>query len=532
MSSADPSSSDVERFATLFRGNERAHGTHGVPEKDPNGLKWTIKSTARTVREPVTPALWRQHLEGARPLGVIPIRDDSTCSWGSIDFDLYDDDLLAIIARVEASKMPLVPCRSKSNGLHLFLFLQEPEPAADVQMALREAAAVLNMPSCEIFPKQTHLSAERHDLGNWIIVPYFGGDFDGKLRMQYGLKRSGAEMTLREFLAKAESARTTVSEFTKRCKGPGAAPSRTRKVGQTSESKLDFSNGPPCLQTLAGQEGQPDGRRRTLFMIAVYFKRSNPGGWEQQVDQANHRFSPPLSSQEVVGVIKSVTKKDYQYTCKEEPMRSHCNSALCRTRKFGVGDHGNDFIDGITKIESDQPLYHVHVGDKTIDMSLETITKYSFFKAAYFQHVNRMPPNLKNAEWEAMLTGLMEAKYEPAPAGVNLSDQFKELLEEHLTNRMRGDRREDLLGGRPWQDEDLGRYYFRMNAFRQFLAQQKALPFYTEAAVKLGQRVRELGGDVAKPTISRRAVHVWWVPVGKITPAPVLEPPLPRKEEI
>ena len=47
----------AECMMRLFAGNSRAHGTHGVPMKD--GLKWEIKTTAKTIRKPVTLDLWR-----------------------------------------------------------------------------------------------------------------------------------------------------------------------------------------------------------------------------------------------------------------------------------------------------------------------------------------------------------------------------------------------------------------------------------------------------------------------------------------
>ena len=77
----------------------------------------------------VTLDLWQDHVEGKRPLGIIPIREDSTCSWGSIDIDEYDVDALAVVKKIEQMKLPLVPCRSKSGGLHLFLFVTEPVAA-------------------------------------------------------------------------------------------------------------------------------------------------------------------------------------------------------------------------------------------------------------------------------------------------------------------------------------------------------------------------------------------------------------------
>ena len=199
----------TQRLMDLFAGFAGASGTHGVPEKDPEGLKWNIKRTAKTLRQPVTPELWEQHVAGKRPLGVIPIREDNSCSWGSIDFDEYDVDLIEMIKRVETAKYPLVPCRSKSGGLHLFLFLKEPEPAADVQGVLRDAAASLGMADCEIFPKQTRVLVERNDLGSWMVMPYFGDTFGGKLQNQHGLKKTGSEMTMAEFVSFAEKKQTT-----------------------------------------------------------------------------------------------------------------------------------------------------------------------------------------------------------------------------------------------------------------------------------------------------------------------------------
>jgi TOTE conflict system primase-like protein len=175
----------------LFPGHENAHGTHGEPDWDDEKSKWSIRRTARTLPGPPTLELWEEHLAGARPLGVVPIDENSTCAWGCGDVDDYDVDALALLGRIEAAKLPLVPCRSKSGGLHLFLFLQSPEPARAVQAAVRAMMAALGHAGCEIFPKQSQLLVDRGDQGNWMIAPYFGGTFGGKLREQAGLKRTG-----------------------------------------------------------------------------------------------------------------------------------------------------------------------------------------------------------------------------------------------------------------------------------------------------------------------------------------------------
>lgn len=80
----------ADRMMALFLGHGVAHGTHGEPTND--GRKWQIKQSARKLRQPVTVEIWGQRLAGERPLGIILIREDGTCLWGSIDVDVYDDD--------------------------------------------------------------------------------------------------------------------------------------------------------------------------------------------------------------------------------------------------------------------------------------------------------------------------------------------------------------------------------------------------------------------------------------------------------
>src|SRR5689334_13996666 len=100
-------STDAARMMVLFAGNEQRYGTHREPYQNENKTKWLIKKSASTERGPTTVAMWADHLSGKTPLGIIPIRKDNTCVWGSIDDDRYDIDLVEIIQRVYASGLPL-----------------------------------------------------------------------------------------------------------------------------------------------------------------------------------------------------------------------------------------------------------------------------------------------------------------------------------------------------------------------------------------------------------------------------------------
>lgn len=551
MALVPPNPSLAIRFMALFQGSETASGTHGVPERDPDGLKWSIKRTAKSMREPITLEMWQQHIDGKRPLGVIPIREDCTCSWGSIDYDEYDVDLSELLDKVERSELPLIPCRSKSGGLHLFLFLQQPEPAALVQAALRDAAASLGVAACEIFPKQTRIAVERNDMGNWMVMPYFGGDYGGKLKWQRGLKfRTGAEMTANEFLVIADKSKTKIDVFAAACEkrraatsGSGEPPGHTQKG---DKSRRDFSNGPCCLQHMAAQGFPSDGRKRAIFMIAVYLKRADPVGWKDKLETENQvLFNPPLPSAEVSSVIKSVDKKQYEYICKEEPMRSHCNASLCRGRKFGVGTGGEGEMEMPTlsnmRVQlSENPTWFVNVADRNgqdivLELETEDLQLFARFQKVAMDKTKRMFPPVKQTTWCAIVDEAMKDVTElPISPDIAPGGHFAELLEEYLTNTAQGDRREDLLRNVPWADEINGKRFFTTWGFQAFLKRQG---YRDLSHIRIARRVANMGGGHEQQWFGpkdgrpkQKGKSSYWVPFDAVAETPQL--PVPDKSKL
>ena len=111
---------DHIKFRDIFNGLTRAHGVYHKGEVKENGK---VSGKAFILKEEVTDTHWKNHIEGIEPsLGIVPIRDDSTCSWCCIDVDDYTLDILKTITNIRKLKIPIVPCRSKSGGLHLFIF--------------------------------------------------------------------------------------------------------------------------------------------------------------------------------------------------------------------------------------------------------------------------------------------------------------------------------------------------------------------------------------------------------------------------
>lgn len=515
----------------LFAGNSSAHGTHGTPVRD--GLKWTIKTTAETIRDPVTEIMWQMHIDGERPLGVVPVREDSTCLWGSVDIDVYDRDLLGYITRLEQLKLPLVPCRSKSGGLHLFLFLSEPVPAAEVQDALRTWAGILGLAGCEIFPKQTAILTEKGDVGNWMVMPYYGNTFGGKLQEQVGLKRNGSEMDLTEFMLVAEKARVSEEELNALVvsRGRQAIPRNGHRAlpGATAASSVtDFSDGPCCLQNLVSDGGvERGGQSNALLMMGIYYKRANPGDWEQRLAQANQNFlNPPGSPEGLMTVIKSLRKKDYEYTCKTEPMCSHCNAPVCRTRQHGVGTGGNvPVINSISKLNSEPILWFVDVEGTRVECTTEQLSNYVLFQRLCIDRVGKSYAVIKMGDWFNILNVALASAVElPAPDDIQPGGRFHELIEDFLTNRARGVVKSDILSGRPWESEEERRHYFRMQDLEKFLDRQGARG-YTRGSVS--NRIRSMGGDNDQMSIKGRSTKVWWLPSDSVeSPVELDVPPL------
>lgn len=183
------------QFMARFAGLERAHGRYLVQQIRDSGKR---VGAVETVQEPVTEAVWQRHLAGEQRLGIVPIRDDNTCVFGCIDWDVYPVDHAALVQKIADAFLPLTVTRSKSGGAHLWLFASEPVPAALMRRRLSDYRKVLNLQDAkEIFPKQDQL--EEGGTGNWVNMPGFP-DPEGET---HGFDITGTPLTSFELLEQA-----------------------------------------------------------------------------------------------------------------------------------------------------------------------------------------------------------------------------------------------------------------------------------------------------------------------------------------
>ena len=154
----------VALFGECFAGRTDVHGTYD------RGF-----TTARTVKEPVTDAVIRAHLEGQQPYGVFPLIGDR-CRILVADFD--HDDLGAPMAFVEAARSYGIPAyietEARKKVSHLWIFMASALAAVKARMVARLILSDIDLPHTELFPKQDALSPSVA-YGNFINTPLFGG---------------------------------------------------------------------------------------------------------------------------------------------------------------------------------------------------------------------------------------------------------------------------------------------------------------------------------------------------------------------
>ena len=269
----------AQRMLAAFEGSKVAHGTTKVGKVGRNGK---AEADSRIVREPLTQKIMQGHIDGEQGIGAIPINEDNKCRWGALDIDIYDLDQNELQARIQKLKLPLLHCRSKSGGAHLYLFLEEYEQASVVREYLLEMAVALGHSGCEIFPKQDTILSERGDVGNFINLPYF----DAELPLRYCYDEKVQSMELEAFLDAIDSKSTAISSLEKL---------------RTKKQRKQFSDGPPCLQHMFADGPVGDDRNKKLFNCGVYCRLKHSDDWVQQFETMNQQlFTTPLDAKEVL----------------------------------------------------------------------------------------------------------------------------------------------------------------------------------------------------------------------------------------
>ena len=173
----------VKKYAKLHRKDKNYYAfNYGLPHTiDDKGKKQYVKKPW-FVDQTIKDETYYNHLrkEKYRSWGLIlpPTNEKNEAGLGAVDKDVYNnpEDLKRIIKQIYDEKLPLVPCYSKSKGLHIYLYCKDDVPAEKIRSTLKHYNKYLKINAKEVNPKQTKLKwnkkKKRFDPGNGILIPY------------------------------------------------------------------------------------------------------------------------------------------------------------------------------------------------------------------------------------------------------------------------------------------------------------------------------------------------------------------------
>lgn len=502
-----------DRMVRLFLSNPRSSG------------RWE-PGTGRMYVEylPIDEAVMDEHLEGTRGCGGVPIQDEGTCTWGAIDIDNHGEDHDIPIADIDRNirtfGLPLIACRSKSGGVHAYLFLTEPAPAAQVRELLTQWATKLGYAGCEVFPKQSKLYTKdgKKAFGNWINFPYFRSQDTERYAFVDGKK-----LDLPAFVNYAESIRVT-------------------KMTLRGLVLADHPNAPPCIQKILTKGVAAGQRNEAMYNVAVYFRKRDPSTAQASASQANqYIFDSPLQKAELTRTVNSAMKPDYSYRCGEDVLKSNCNREECLKREYGITPGDVSRIDtheslpvfgSLTKYLTEPVRWELEIeGVRVFNIGTAELLDWRYIRQLIADRLTRVVPLIKPSEWERILGPMMqEARIVEAPDDASVNGIIRDRLREFAAKTDLHNRGEDpkdrdgLLRGLPVVQKIDGErcVLFRGQDFVNYLKRTKSEEL---KGANLFFAVKELGVSHRKVRVgAKESCNVWYLPVRAVVIDLALEP--------
>lgn len=495
------------RLYKLFAANQRSCG-----QFDPKTSKVKTIYRGPTVQD------FMDHLDAKMGLGCVPINDDDRCAWAAIDIDNHGQDEDIPIAPIDATirklKLPVIACRSKSGGVHAYVFFEKPQPANRVRAIMAGWAKALGHGGAEIFPKQAVLrqgADGKKQLGNWINLPYLGADASNRYAF-YNSKRLGVS----DFLDLAEKRRAT-------------------EVDLANAAVAEHPEAPPCVQRMM-TEGVPTGHRNeAMYQTVIYLRKAFPEEIDAYAQALNGTmFERPLPRAEFTRTVQSASRADYGFRCNEEPAHSFCDKTACLKRKFGISrtelDHQElngqlPKFSGLVQYNSDPVRYEIRVDGKLIaNLSSDMLMEWRVMRKLCFEKLHRVLPMMKDSEWGRILQEVSDTdlKILDTPEDASVAGVVRERLREFasrvdMTNRGQNtDDRRALLRGLPVIQEYEGErmVMFRAQDFINYLKRTKAEEL---KGVNMWFAIKDMGvGNTRLRVGDADFCRVWYLPVKEV----------------
>lgn len=463
----------AQSFFMLFKGKSNTYVRNELPKTAPEkGQKIKTKITQNEGK--VDAELLSHHLDGDYGIGICPVNAEGKCFFGVLDIDYYKHKIKRVLDFIREYQLPLLPFRSKSGGLHVYLIVSKAVSAKKMREALNLVSYYFALDNLygkgkvEIFPKQE----KAEGFGSAVTLPYFNCENP----YTYLLDLEGNAVPFDEALLYLRQHITTLDSL------------------KEALDKLPYNDAPPCIQRILLSEdvgGEDTGRNNFLFSYAVYAKKKYGNGFESYVNEINDNFEVPLEQSAVDGLIESVKSHEYPYKCKDIPCNAFCDKVQCKKREFGLGRDKGHF----TGIEYGQ-LYRYMSAEPYYVWELRLQGSETPFKNVIFKdegylidqknfakmcvrYLNQAPMQVSNNDWYAVLNSVLpniqevEVKTESDTSALS---QLRSAFVRYLANKQsRRDSPYQIRVGLCVRQVSNGvaKYYFLHSGFEDYLRNQK-----------------------------------------------------------
>jgi hypothetical protein len=495
------------KFIEYFTGLQRNFGIADLTKTIKDPVTGKLKPEYGWSKQPITDQYYLDHLNGNKSIGIQPCNDEGMVRFGTIDIDSKDYKDFSIKKYLDIIKqydLPLIPVKSKSGGLHLYLFLKEPVKAIIIKKFLEGLLFTLKLPlKTEIYPKQTELGQDSEGKfidGNFINLPYYNKteriaiNFDGK------------PFTFEQFIQVIEANLKTSSELEEF----SIAHVKTVLQGGPSE----FDDGPPCLQIMT-KSPLDDGRDRWLYNYMVFAKKRYQDKWEEMVVDAPKKYFlkdsnglvvDDWSEKKVRDKIRSWKKDSTKgYTCTQEPIANFCMKSECVKRKYGfLSDRKVLFpkLSSLVKIKYPEPEYTFNVelpngeSRNVKARNVKQIVLQEEIRSIIAAAADFVPPKVKSNDFQEVLDSLFPPTEELSPPKGTTPD---EQLEEYLKEYVNGPQAKSNASFKTGSVLIEGEYaYFKYQGFYKFLKVKD----WKEDKSKTAEKIIQICGGKEKAKIN------------------------------
>ena len=129
----------MQEFIDIFSGLRRRYGFCNVQNAKihpATGKKYFEKKDYGWSKTELKDEDYIEHLNGTRSIGIQPCDDNDQAVFGAIDIDPSNYATFSpkkYLEIIDKKQLPLIPVKSKSGGLHLYIFTKEKVKASEIR---------------------------------------------------------------------------------------------------------------------------------------------------------------------------------------------------------------------------------------------------------------------------------------------------------------------------------------------------------------------------------------------------------------